>query len=82
MVSSVRELSYSSAMPFTVLLRLRDRGKNFDDMKKDAEFQYVTTRKEQAAAKKAQKEALNAAVGTSDGDDNNGGDNNNGEITE
>lgn len=52
-----------------------DRGSNFAEMKQDAEFNYVASRRQQAEAKKAEKEALNEAIGT-EGAGNNSGDDN------
>ena len=55
-----------------------DKGKNFSDLKQDADFEYVMTREEQRLAKKAAKEAL-VIPGGDGGDD--GGDNGGGDIT-
>ena len=52
-----------------------DRGRNFAEMKQDAEFNYVASRKQQAQAKKDEKAALNEETkpaGGSSGDE--GGD--------
>lgn len=56
-----------------------DRGRNFAEMKQDAEFNYVTSRKQQAQAKKDEKAALNGETGTaSSGSGNTDG----GDVTE
>lgn len=66
-----------SAEEFNPLYNIRnvnvrwDRGKNFSDLKQDAEFEYVMTREEQAKAKRAAKAALQLGEDTpSDGGDN------------
>lgn len=41
-----------------------DKGSNFSNLKDDASFRLVSTRKEQAAAIKAEKEGLNQEMGT------------------
>ena len=60
------------------------RSKYFVDLKSDAKFQLVQTRKEQAAARKEVKEALNEEVGAgnSGGGDEPGGDEPGGDVTE
>lgn len=48
-----------------------ERGQEFSDLLHDATFYYVTTREQQAAARKAEKEALNEGMGVTN-DDNSG----------
>ena len=50
-----------------------ERGKEFDNLLPECTFYYVTTREQQAAARKAEKEALNEGMGVTN-DDNGGGD--------
>jgi len=56
-----------------------DRGKNFTEMKQDAEFNYVASRKQQAEAKKAEKQQANESVGGGSDDSGNSGDS--GDVT-
>ncbi len=63
-----------------------DCGDSFVDLKREAQFNYVSSRKAQAENKRNEKQALNRELGVTedngtDGDDNGGGDQN-GEITE
>ena len=52
-----------------------DRGSEFADLLAEAEFNYVTTREQQAKARKEEKAAINTELGvTKGGDDNGGGD--------
>ena len=51
-----------------------DRGRNFAEMKQDAEFNYVASRKQQAQAKKDEKSSLNEATGGGSSSGNEGGD--------
>ncbi|MBQ9559993.1 MAG: DNA-binding protein [Bacteroidaceae bacterium] len=55
-----------------------DAGRNFADLKQEATFNLVSTRKQQQIDRKAEKEALNLLVGTSasDSNDNTGGSGN------
>ena len=57
-----------------------ERGESFKNLLRDTTFLYVTTREQQAAAKKAEKAALNSETGAdvSDGDGNDGGGSNDG----
>ena len=68
-----------------------DRGSEFADLLSEADFQYVTTREQQAKARKEEKAALNAGLsenengndnGNYNGNDNGNGNGNGGEITE
>ncbi len=55
-------------------------GADFQNLAEDVEWQYVTTKEEQAEARKAAKDALAAELGESgDGSEENGGGNVNGE---
>lgn len=49
-----------------------ERGAEFDNLKSDAEFNYVTTREQQAKAKKEEKAAINAELGITEGGDGDG----------
>ena len=49
-----------------------DRGQNFGDLLKDAEFNLVATRAQQMAAKQASKAAANESAGTQSGNTNSG----------
>ena len=51
-----------------------DRGHEFEDLLSEAEFNYVTTREQQAKARKEEKAALNTELGVTESDDNGGGD--------
>jgi len=56
----------------------------FTDLKGQAEFHYVASRKQQAQARKLEKEAVNEAIGAPSGggtsDDTSGGGNNGGQA--
>jgi len=51
-----------------------DRGSEFSDLLAEAEFNYVTTREQQAKARKEEKAAINTELGVTEGGDNGGGD--------
>ena len=59
-----------------------DRGKNFAEMKQDAEFNYVASRKQQAQAKKDEKAALNGQTNTGDSTSGDGDITEGGDVTE
>ena len=50
-----------------------DRGSEFSDLLAEAEFNYVTTREQQAKARKEEKAAINTELGVTEGGDGNGG---------
>ena len=50
-----------------------DRGSEFADLLAEAEFNYVTTREQQAKARKEEKAAINTELGVTEGGDDNGG---------
>ena len=50
-----------------------DRGSEFEDLLAEAEFNYVTTREQQAKARKEEKAAINTELGVTEGGDDNGG---------
>ena len=63
--------------PQTCITRVNvrwDAGDQFTDLKPDADFNFVTTRKQQALDKKAEKEALNQAIGADTNNSGNTGD--------
>ena len=51
-----------------------DRGHEFEDLLAEAEFNYVTTREQQAKARKEEKAALNTELGVTEGGDGGGDD--------
>ena len=51
-----------------------DRGSEFSDLLAEAEFNYVTTREQQAKARKEEKAAINTELGVTEGGGNGGGD--------
>ena len=56
-------------------------GKDFLNLVDNAKFRYMTTRKQQAQAKKDEKEALNDSL-NGEGDNGSGNDNGGGDVTE
>lgn len=65
---------FNPAAHITALNVRWDRGSEFDNLLPEAEFNYVTTREQQAKAKREEKQAINAAAGGEGGSDNGGGD--------
>lgn len=66
--------SFDSSMIEKVNLRA-DIDSDFEEMlNQRAKFEYVASRKEQAAAKKEEKAAINAELGVTEGGSNDGGD--------
>ena len=63
LLPGVRERVMAKASDVTAVNVRWDRGQNFGDLLQDADFNLVTTREQQAEAKRASKAAANTSAG-------------------